>query len=128
MAPGYEFASRPAELLVLVVKRLESEFPDTPSDQVVWCVQVAREPAKSASVDPAAYANIVEVLARGYLTKIQSIRAKPEQVPEQAAPPPTVEDTTPSVPRPTIDLEAPAGESRSPWRRREARHRSSRRG
>jgi hypothetical protein len=72
----FAFSSRTAELLAQVVSRLEAEFPGMPRAQVERCVQVAREPAKATAGDVEAYANIVEVLARDYLLKLQEIRSK----------------------------------------------------
>lgn len=72
----FAFSSRTAELLSEVVGRLEAEFPAMPRAQVERCVQVAREPAKETAADVTAYANIVEVLARDYLLKLQAIRSK----------------------------------------------------
>ncbi len=76
MAVGFAFSSRVAELLNLVVERLEVEFPQMPHGQVERCVGVARDSANSTAADPAAYANIVEALARNYLETLQAVRAK----------------------------------------------------
>jgi hypothetical protein len=76
MAVGFAFTSRAAEMLNLVVQRLEVEFPEMPHGQVERCVGVARDSANSTAADPAAYANIVEALARSYLETLQSVRGK----------------------------------------------------
>jgi hypothetical protein len=76
LAVGFSFTSRAAELLNLVVERLHEEFPAMPRAQVERCVGFARESANSTAVDPAAYANIVEALARNYLSTLQSVRTK----------------------------------------------------
>jgi Mg2+ and Co2+ transporter CorA len=76
MAVGFAFSSRAAELLNLVIERLEAEFPEMPRGQVARCVGVARDSANSTASDLAAYANIVEALARNYLATLQSVKAK----------------------------------------------------
>jgi hypothetical protein len=76
MAVGFAFTSRAAELLNLVVDRLDAEFPSIPRGQVERCVGFARESANTTASDLAAYANIVEALARNYLETLQSVRAK----------------------------------------------------
>jgi hypothetical protein len=81
MSAGYGFSASTPELLAGVVKRLEAEFSTMPRDQVVRCVQMAREPAKEASGDPGAFANIVEALAGDYLAKIHAMRTKTELPP-----------------------------------------------
>jgi hypothetical protein len=73
MAVGFAFSSRAAELLNLVTERLEAEFPEMPHGQVVRCVGFARESANTTASDLAAYANIVEALARDYLVKLQIV-------------------------------------------------------
>jgi hypothetical protein len=76
LAVGFSFSSRAAELLNLVVESLEAEFPEMPPGQVERCVGFARESANSTAGDPAAYARIVEVLARNYLATLQAVRTK----------------------------------------------------
>lgn len=76
MAVGFAFTSRAAELLDLVIERLASEFPAMPRGQVERCVGVARESANTTATDLAAYANIVEALARNYLDTLQAVRGK----------------------------------------------------
>ena len=76
MAVGFAFTSRAAELLNLVIERLEAEFPSMPRGQVERCVGFARESANTTATDLGAYANIVEALARDYLEKLQAVRAK----------------------------------------------------
>jgi hypothetical protein len=81
MSAAYSLSSR-SELLAAVVRRLHSEFPSVAADQVVRCVQIARESAKSeypseaAAADPSAYVNLIETQARSYLAKFSAIRAK----------------------------------------------------
>jgi hypothetical protein len=81
MSAAYSLSSR-TELLAAVVRRLHSEFPAVAADQVVRCVQIARESAKSeypseaAAADPTAYVDLIETQARSYLAKFQAIRTK----------------------------------------------------
>jgi hypothetical protein len=81
MSAAYSLSSR-TELLGIVVRRLHSEFPAVAADQVVRCVQIAREsvksayPSEAAAADPTAYVNLVETQARSFLAKFQAIRAK----------------------------------------------------
>jgi hypothetical protein len=76
MAVGFAFTSRAAELLNLVIERLEAEFPSMPRSQVERCVGFARESANTSATDLTAYANIVEALARNYLETLQAVRTK----------------------------------------------------
>jgi hypothetical protein len=105
MSAEYSLSTRP-ELMALVVRRLHAEFPAVAADQVVRCVQIARDavksanPAEASATDPTAYVNIVETQARHYLAKFQAIRAK-----------------SPLPPQPTI-IELGAAE-----RQRSGRHR-----
>lgn len=81
MTAEYSLSSR-TELLAVVVRRLQAEFPTVARDQVVRCVQIARESARLAdpsatlAADPTSYVNVVETQARHYLAKFQAIRAK----------------------------------------------------
>jgi hypothetical protein len=80
MSVDYSLPSSRTEMLAVVVRRLEAEFPTMPRDQVVRCVQVARDAARGADAsdlpltDPAAFVAAVEGQARGYLTEIQAVR------------------------------------------------------
>lgn len=82
MTAEYPMSSR-TELLSVVARRLHEEFPAVAGDQVVRCVQIAREFAKSSSEfsagpggDPEAYAVFVETQARNYLAKFEAIRTR----------------------------------------------------
>jgi hypothetical protein len=85
MTAGFVFSFRTAELIAVVVKRLETQFPTMSRDQVQRCVQVAREPAKQVADDPEAFANIVEALAHDYLAKIHEMQTKNRQLPQRQA-------------------------------------------
>jgi hypothetical protein len=103
MTVDYSMASR-TEMLAGVVRRLHAEYPEMAGDQVVRCVQVARESAKTAtglqSEDPTALVNVVETQARNYLAKLQAIRSG-----------------SPLPPNPTV-VELGAAERRRPGRHR----------
>jgi hypothetical protein len=73
MTGDYSLSSR-TELLADVVRKLLAEYPDMPRDQVVRCVQIAREAAKSADVNP--NLAVIETQARNYLAKLHAIRTK----------------------------------------------------
>jgi len=81
-----------SELLALVVRGLHAEFPTVAADQVVRCVQIARDevksayPTEAAAVDATKFVSIVETQARLYLAKFQAVRAGAQVSP----PPPTV--------------------------------------
>jgi hypothetical protein len=81
MSVDYSLPSSRTEMLAVVVRRLEAEFPTMPRDQVVRCVQVAREAARADAssislTDPSKFAAAVESQARGYLTDIQAVRKR----------------------------------------------------
>jgi hypothetical protein len=82
MSAGFVFSFRTAELIAVVAKRLESQFPTMSREQIQRCVQVAREPAKEVADDPEAFANIVEALACDYLAKIYEMQTKHRPVSE----------------------------------------------
>jgi hypothetical protein len=80
MSVDYSLPSSRTEMLADVVRSLEAEFPAMPRDQVLRCVQVARDAARHADAsdlpltDPMAFVATVESQARGYLTEIQAVR------------------------------------------------------
>jgi len=80
MSVDYSLPSSRTEMLAVVVRRLEAEFPSMPRDQVLRCVQVARDAARDADgggaslTDPLTFVDAVESQARGYLNEIQAVR------------------------------------------------------
>jgi hypothetical protein len=113
MSTEYSLPSR-NEMLAHVVRQLHAEFPAVASDQVVRCVQIARESAKSvdpsaaSAPDPTAYVDLVETQARNYLAKFEAIRAGSTPPPN-----PTVVDLSPTV----VELGAAEGRRRGRHRR-----------
>jgi hypothetical protein len=134
MTAEYALSSR-TELLSGVVRRLHEEFPAVASDQVVRCVQIAREfvkssldPSAMSAADPSEYVSVVEAQARSYLAKFQAIRTR------SAAPAPVAvtDPTATTLPAPAVDaptvvtptvVDANVIELGAAERRRAGRHR-----
>jgi len=86
-----------SELLALAVRRLHLEFPTVAADQVVRCVQIARDevksahPGEAAAVDATGFVGIVETQARLYLAKFEAVRAGAQVSPPSPSVPTIIE-------------------------------------
>jgi hypothetical protein len=133
MTAEYALSSR-TEFSV-VVRRLHEEFPAVASDQVVRCVQIAKEfvkssldPSAMSASDPTEYVNVVEAQARSYLAKFQAIRTRTATPAAVAVTDPTATTLpAPAVDAPTVvapsSNDADVIELGAAERRRAGRHR-----